>query len=298
MALEAENEVAKLRGEPPLHRTTTEDDEEDEIEAERENRRMKKKARALTAARALIDSGVDPDVVARMMLQLPGNERQVQQPAAQPTTILELAQALQILDEVRAPKNGGGGGDERIMELIKEMREEAKETRTLLFKLMTEGNGKKGESVDPVTVARNQARAMKDFGDAMIEYAKSVGYSPGGIQPNTKPSVDEIKEEHRHKEKMAEIQTEKEYKASMANALGELPERIGMGFASRVKEGDNHNPAQHEHNIEYWPCDCGFQIPIPPGASHVVCPKCQAEYNKEVANKPAPRVIKKQEGDV
>ena len=55
-------------GDPPPHRAREEEDEDDVMERWREKRREK----LLNAAKALIESGTDPDVVARMMLQMPG----------------------------------------------------------------------------------------------------------------------------------------------------------------------------------------------------------------------------------
>jgi hypothetical protein len=276
MAIEAENAAAKLKGEPPVYRSREEDDEEDLLE----QRRDKKRKRLLDAAKALIESGTDPQTVARMMLQMPG-ESQPQQPQGQ-SSILELTEALKNLHEISGVKSGG---DDTLKDLIREMREENKETRSMVIKLMQDGVGGKAEKVDPITAARNQAKAMTEFGETMLSYAKGLGYAPPGSSTDAKgvsnkKTVEELKEENRHAEEMAKLGTEKDYKMSLANSIGELPERIGMGIASQM-QSENKTHVPHEDGIEYWPCDCGFKIPISPNSTSVTCPKCRSVYQKD-----------------
>jgi hypothetical protein len=277
MAIEAENAAAKLKGEPPVHRAREEDDEGDILE----ERRDKKRKKLLDAAKALIESGTDPQVVARMMLQMPG-ESQPQPQSNGQTSILELTEALKNLHEISGVKSGG---DDTLKDLIREMRDENKETRSMVIKLMQDGVGGKAEKVDPITLARNQAKAMTEFGETMLSYAKGLGYAPPGSSTDskgmsTKKTVEELKEENRHAEEMAKLGTEKDYKMSLANSIGELPERIGMGIASQM-QSENKSQIPHEDGIEYWPCDCGFKIPISPNATSVTCPKCRSVYQKD-----------------
>ena len=290
MALQSENDAANLRGEPPPHHPNLEDDDEDILE----RRRDRKRERLLNAARALIDSGTDPNVIARMMLQLPGEQPNVQAPR-EPTSILDLTEALKNLNDIadsRAPKNDG---NERIMDLIREMREEAKETRGLVTKLLTEGVGNKQPHIDPLVAAKNQALAMNEMSAAMLEFAKAQGWrGPGETGGDKRKTVEELKEEHRHTEEMAKLGNDKEYKTSMAETLGDITERVGMGIGKQIRDSSvktSTPPVFHQPEpggIESYICECGEKIFAPPNATSVKCPnpKCGIEYNVQRGNVP------------
>jgi predicted RNA-binding Zn-ribbon protein involved in translation (DUF1610 family) len=111
---------------------------------------------------------------------------------------------------------------------------------------------------------------------------------------NTGKSVDEIKEEHRHEEEMAKLNETKEYHQSIAGTMSDIVPRIGAGIAASMKEGgeegsENAPPAASK-KMEYYHCtgklpdsdkDCGYNIPVPPTALKITCPKCGTIYGRE-----------------
>jgi predicted RNA-binding Zn-ribbon protein involved in translation (DUF1610 family) len=117
--------------------------------------------------------------------------------------------------------------------------------------------------------------------------------------PNTGKSVEQIKEENRHQERVEEIKNEKEYKQSIAGTLAELPERIGAGLGGRmldamepaetatakaVQSSTAKPAAASSSSMERIKCTaegCGFDIPYPPEATKVTCPKCGSIYGRE-----------------
>jgi hypothetical protein len=283
LALEAENEVAKMRGEPSPHKTRTDDDEEDEIEEARENRRAKRQARVIKAAQALLESGVEPEVAARMILQIPGEDKV--QPPQNPNNLLEMAQVLEIFHNMSAPKDDGR--NDKVAELINIMREDAKETRTLLAKLIAEAGGTRAEKVDPLVLAKNQAAAMTDLHNTMIEYAKGAGMVMATAESHPSTTIDEIKEKNRHEEEMVRIKGDSQYKASLAETVADIPVLVGDGIARNMREsvqspvGRQAEPGGIESHI----CKCGTKIFAPPGSPRIKCPKCGQEYIIE-ADKP------------
>ena len=109
---------------------------------------------------------------------------------------------------------------------------------------------------------------------------------------NTGKSIEEIKEENRHAEVLEAQKTEREYKEKIAGVVAELPERIGAGLGGRMLEQEESSaPAARTSSVqlEHLKCTgeiegkpCGFDIPIPPGATtKITCPKCGTIYERE-----------------
>lgn len=281
MAIESENEAAKMRGEPPVHKSKT----EDEDDAKNEEKENKKRQRVMNAAKALIDSGADPDIVARMMLQIPSDNRA---PAPHDgTSITDLTTAMKDLNDivaaqvlVRNPARDGGSDD-----IIKEMRQEMKELRNAVTALAA-GNVNK---IDPLTAAKNQAVAMNEMSSAMLAYAKSFGWAPpgqGGTGKASATTIEEIKEKNRHDEKMLELGQEKEHKDKLVEIAASIPERIGEGAAKYYRSSSNMQSAGD--GFEHLKCDtCGTDIVITPTTgSTVKCPKCEQVYAKNSGQQP------------
>ncbi len=281
MALEAENAAAKLRGEPPPHKVR-EDVEDDEIELRRE----KKQQRVLTAARALLDAGTDPEVVARMMLQIPNNTPPQQSNGGSPS-LTELIEALISLQTL----TGANKGDSEVKLIIEEMRAERKETNALFLKAISELGGGGNGRTDPMTALKNQMSIVRDTFSVMREAAGEMGWAPVAKPGNSGPppnNIEELKENHRHDEEMLKLNTEKSYKQSMADTIGELPERIGAGIASQF--GNDNGSTKSNDGADVFKCqECQTPIFAPPTASRIKCPKCGAEYEKPAA-KPEPRL--------
>jgi LSD1 subclass zinc finger protein len=296
MAIQAENEAAKLRGEPPMHKPFRGDEDEDEDEEYGEllTKRANKRKKVLDAARALIDSGVDPNVVARMMLNLPMDERAQQAAPQQTSSITELTEAMKNMNDIvesRVASMRPNGDDDRTRELISEMRQEQKELRNLVTKLLTEGMGGKREQIDPMTAATNAVKMIKTYNDAMKDYAEGFGYvKPGGETAPKGESIEALKERHRHDEEMAKLGIDKEYKTNLAETLADIPVAIGSGLARQMREGqESKQSIPGAEGLESHKCDsCGTMIIAPPGAKQVRCPKCGMTYGLEHDQPPSP----------
>ena len=147
---------------------------------------------------------------------------------------------LHAITKSEAPKDTGR--DERMMDLIREMREDAKEQRALLNKLLLDGVSGKTEKKDPIAAAKEQAVAMNQFGEAMLGYAKSLGYKPPGSSTDEngnggRKTIEEIREENRHKEEMLKLNADRENKAALADTLADIPVMIGKGMTNNMVEG-------------------------------------------------------------
>lgn len=283
MAIQAENETAKLRGDPPLHHQSTEEEDEEEREAERQRKVEKKRTQMLNAARALIDSGVDPEIAARMMLQIPGQGQPVTtQPTGHQPSLAELTEAMLNLKELSKSDNR----DDKFMELIDQMREDSRRNQELLLKVIERmSEGGKGEKVDPVQAASNQAKAMREFHSSMIEYATSLGYAPRGEGVTQTRDINEVKENNRHEEEILRIKSDQNYKESIAETLSDLPVTLGGSIAHNMRESagkESSKPVSHQSEpggVESHVCnDCGTKIYAPPGVPRIRCPKCGKEY--------------------
>lgn len=105
---------------------------------------------------------------------------------------------------------------------------------------------------------------------------------------NTSRSIDEVKEENRHKEKMEEIQTERDYKQKTTEFLSGLPSKIGAGLAGSLIDAEKppEVPAGKgtTASVQYIKCEtegCGYSIPFAPTATKIICPKCRAIYERQ-----------------
>lgn len=134
--------------------------------------------------------------------------------------------------------------------------------------------GELAEATDPVAAA-NRVKGM-------YESFKSVGLIS---EPRGGTSLEQLKEEHHHDEKMEEIKIDRDWKRETAKTLSELPERVGKGLASQVfsEEEESHGGGGGE--LEHITCQeegCGTKIYITPDTgSQVTCPKCGVIYSRK-----------------
>lgn len=262
MALESENEAARLRGEPPKYKYQGgENVEEDEKKKEQE---AKRREQLTTSAIALINSGMEPAQVGQMLMGLPVIQ------AGSPG--LPVTQGLTLKDV------------QTIVGWVTE-RKEADEIKSLLKDLSDKvniierggGAGKKEEAkpLDPISFARQQAEAVKAWNEALQT-----------LMPKSPPvnergeTLEVVREKHRHEEKMEEIKGDKDYKNELVKVASEIPERIGAGMAGHFSsEGGEESGS----GLEYITCaeeGCGIKIYAPADAMQVTCPKCGAIYSK------------------
>lgn len=261
MALEAENEAARLRGEPPKHKYGGGEVDEDKKKEEEEAR----KQQLMAQATALIEHGMEPEQVGRFLLGLPS----MSGGAAQVTQGMTLKDVKEIIDMTTEKKEASelrsmiSSLDKKIEELVK-----------------NPPHRDKPEPTDPVIFATQQAETLRIYHKTL----DSLGMIPKP-EPKTSDgrSLEVVKEEHRHDEKMEEIKADKEYKQNITEIATDIPERIGRGIAGQIKEEGGSSGGGRE--LESIICSgegCGTRIFITPETGpQVICPKCSAIYQRK-----------------
>lgn len=96
-------------------------------------------------------------------------------------------------------------------------------------------------------------------------------------------SIEQLKEKNRHAEKMEELQTEKKYKDDLVRVVSDIPESIGRGLASDIKEKPRgRQQAAQTGELQKVDCEvCHATIHYPNDATNITCPKCGAIYTRE-----------------
>lgn len=264
MALESENEAARLRGEPPKHKSYGGEEMTDEEKAKKEEERK----RLLDSAKALIDSGMEPKQVGQMLLGLVPTQGAAGYPPAQ-----------------------GMGLDDviKIVNLVTE-KKETSELKAVIASLdkkvddLARGGGKgkdEAKPIDPITFARQQAEMTK----AYVETLKDLGIIKEPVVTTEKGEpLEVVKEKHRHEERMEEVKTDRSYKETLGETLSNIPERIGRGIAGQISEGEEEE-SNKGSALESLICQeegCGTKIYITPtSGNQVTCPKCGSIYTRK-----------------
>lgn len=254
MALESENEAARLRGEPPKYKYGGLEMNEDRKKEEEARRQQ-----LLTSAKALIESGMEPSQVGQMLLGLT------------PTGT--------------APAAAQGMGVDDVLKIVNLVvgKKETDELKTLIAHLsktvddLAKGGGGKAEIAKPPT-PMEYAKQQVDYIDAL----KKLGLIPEKppVVTDTGESLEVVKERHRHDEKMDEIKADRAYKQDLTNIATEIPERIGRGIAGELATGEGEGGGGGLETLECT--DCHFKIPITPETGDkVTCPKCEAVYSRK-----------------
>lgn len=267
MALESENEAARLRGEPPKYKHYGGEGMTDEERAKKEEEEARQREKLMASAKSLIDSGLDPKQVGQMLLGLPSISGAPPTPAQ-------------------------GMGFDEVMKMVTFIvgKKEADELKVIIASLdkkideMVKNPPHKDEppkSIDPVTFAKQQAETLRLYHATLDEM---------GLIPKPEPrtsdgkSLDVVKEEHRHDERMDEIKSEREYKQELTKIAADIPERIGRGVGSQLTEGSSGSGGGGG-GLEYLTCQeegCGIKIYITPETgSQVECPKCGSIYSRK-----------------
>lgn len=277
MTLEAENDVSRLRGNPPSRHNGDGSDTRD-TEEERQRRKEVESARLMNEmankAKALIDAGIDPRNVSSMLMGLMpqvGASTYQQQP-------------------INVPKNGFDFDDFiKFWKLLNENKtnDELKQALVILTKEVatlkadkekkTKGDDR-NEPVDPLDYLLNTKEKFDRLNDMF-----------GNKEGNTKRTMEEIKEENRHNEEMIRLKQEQEHKEKLVNIATDIPKRIGESIAERMRDGESldgeqpDSPPSERKTLEKLKCeDCGTDIYVPFDTIHVSCPKCGSKYDREV----------------
>ncbi len=231
-----------------------------------EQKALQQRERVMTQAKALLDSGVEPQQVGALLLGLPA----VGAASGQGMTV---ADSLKIVDMIVERKKEGElrGTIERLEKQVENLTQEIRA-----------GPSRAQGPANPAEGIKQQAQAFKGLIDALKEIGVPIGESGGG---GAGESVEQMREKHRHEEKMEELHTERTYKESIATALGDVVERVGRGAAHQfLEQGGTEEPAGAK--LDDFTCtekdkdglQCGTRIQIPPGATKFTCPKCLSIY--------------------
>jgi len=270
MAIDAENEVARARGEPPKYKYHGGEEVTDEEKEKKKQEEAEQREKLMDSARALIDSGLDPKQVGQMLLGLT------------PTSTGGFPPAVQ------------GMGFDEVMKMVTFIvgKKETDELKGIIASLdkrlddLAKGGGAGGKietprPLSPMEYAKQQVEyinALKELG--LIKEPVITG-------PSGEP-LDIVKERNRHEERMEEVRGETDYKKTLGQTITEIPERIGRGIAGRISEEEEGGGGSHSSSLEYITCEgCGTRFPIPPNAgSQIECPKCQSVYTKKGTAEP------------
>src|SRR3990172_2208965 len=207
---------------------------------------LAERQRLMTQAKSLIDSGMAPQQVGQMLMGLPVTATSTGMPTVQGLTV---ADALKIVDLVVERKNEG-------------------ELKALIVSLQRkidalEKGGGGGTTTPPSSIAYARERAQET--KAWIETLKELGIPVGeAARTSGDESIESLKEKNRHAEKMEEISVERDYKTSIATALGDVVERVGRGAAHQfMEEGGTEESGAGE--LDSFTCPekgCGTRILI------------------------------------
>lgn len=245
----------------------------EKTEAEKQEAEKKLKEERIEQAKALynscVEAGGEPKQCAEMVAGLiPTSAPSVSAPPA--TSITDLVHALKELDSLR-------GTDKGVAELKTSFDQLANEIKR--------GNQNQ-KPLDPITFAKQQAEQTRAYYDTL----KALGIIKEGESSTYQGEpLEVIKEKHHHEERMNELSADREYKQSMADIAGSIPERVGHGMASQFTEGEKEpSGSSSGSELEYLTCQeegCGFRIPVPPNASsQITCPKCGSIYTRKQAS--------------
>ena len=99
-------------------------------------------------------------------------------------------------------------------------------------------------------------------------------------------SLDVMREEHRHNEKIEEIKDQRQYHQELTKIASDIPERIGRGIAGHIGEEEIGRGSRGSGGgLDSITCTeegCGTKIYITPETgSQVVCPRCGTVYTRK-----------------
>lgn len=160
------------------------------------------------------------------------------------------------------------------------------------LKVALESKGKPDATIqelrNELASVREEARRAADpielmtRSKALIENMRAAGIGVGG--ESTGEPLEVIKEKNRHEERKIELQTEKDYKTGMVDAVGNLAEDIGAGAASQVLQRKEVPKEKTGGVLETFACPkCQATIYVTPETGRVKCASCGAEWDRPKA---------------
>lgn len=114
---------------------------------------------------------------------------------------------------------------------------------------------------------------------AVYDSLKAAGYIP---EPSTGgASIEDLRETHRHEEKMNEISADREHKERLAGIADDMSERVGRGIAQDIRRGAAGAKSRGSNLPPVHCSDCNIDFPVAPEAKEATCPKCGAVYARD-----------------
>jgi len=248
------------------------------------------KTEMMNMALQMLNSGVDPVIVNKFLASSPV----LNGPAVNSTNeaVSMLTTIIKELKSVFTPPVPAGNGNSEVTELIKIIKEERQNQQNEILKNLVAMNQtmiKKIEFIEtnrnsvPITAAKT--KIFLPVGKQWIQ--KDIGPDEALILPpiETPPegkTVEEIREENRHREKMEEINQSKEKSENMGKMIGQVAEGLTTIAAAAAAQAGINTPktkANQSSMLDTFKCEkCGFSIPVPPGATSITCPACKEIY--------------------
>ena len=272
MALEAENEARRLRGEPPKNNGGNGMDDTEQA--------TEKKVKVMNSARALLEAGMDAADVGRMLMNMPpamGNN----QPLVQPAQGMGVKEIVTLVDMITGKRD-----EVDIKALLVNMnkRLEAIESGKIKTRRRDDdddGNDDRPRRVDPVTYAKQQITATTDLINGLADLGLIQKPGAGNAE-----SIEMLKEKNRHDEQILAVKSHADYEAKLGETIATIPEQVGKGIGKLFLEGDDgEEPVQNSNKpmMQHVKCECGQDITIPPNITKFTCPKCGAKYEDKGA---------------
>ncbi|MDD5510681.1 MAG: hypothetical protein PHI12_07725 [Dehalococcoidales bacterium] len=226
-------------------------------------------------AQGLLDKGMEPNTVGRMVDYLIGSRQPVgaygfpgaPAPAGQQITLTDMLNFADRLN--KQPQT-----DPAIASLLDKLTTEITEIKAKV------AGGFKPTGAIMVQQADGTFLKVADSDQTVV--------IPRATPPPTGISLEEKRLDIQHEEFKAKLDADKERSTAIVNTLAAIPEKIGEGLAALAEARSNtpaartvNKPGQNPQNLPVWRCTtegCGTDIPVPPGAQKIVCPKCKTEY--------------------
>jgi len=280
MAIESENEAAKLRGEPPVHRQAPDTVAKDEKEAQVEQRRQ-----LMETGKALLDAGIDPKQVGQILLGLNPSASGGQQILASGSGVT-MQDVFDYGDRLMTATKRSEADDAvtRLEKTVNDLSRQLAEERVL--RTLGANKGQAPVQINPATYAREQLEALKSFADTIIDLGLAQKPGTGNTNAQDK-SIEELKETHRHEEKMQQLRIDEDKSKGQIEVLSSIPERLGRGWANQMRDNGGIESNKND-GFEHIKCErCGADVIITPTTGQrVTCAKCGLVYERDDVKKP------------
>ena len=250
------------------------------IGAEQETQRMAKTGEApqvitpssnrediVNMVTALIDAGVDPTVIGQILVGRKASINSIPGMAGAAMMGVSHGKATDVNDTIIT-----------LLDRVTKAEMSAMEARlsAQLVALDKSNNGNTPAIVDPIEQMQRTLAAFREMGLLATHNGN-----------NNIDSIEKLKEQNRHAEKVLELNSTKEYHDGMVTVLSSIPEKIGAGIANRVREQSSiTDVGDGTHGMKTFACHkCGKPIVVPPEAvNEVICGSCGQKHAKNIGN--------------